>query len=438
MNTYLMIIGIAGVIILSFFFNILAKRTNIPSVLMLILLGMGIKALLSHNGVPDEDLQLHSMLEILGNIGLVMIVLEAALDLKLEKEKTGLIIQSFLTALFGLGGSMFALALFFGYIFPGTDLYTSILYATPLSIMSSAIIIPSVGGLVGHKKEFMVYESTFSDILGIMVFYFMIGAEGGAGGGSIFWEVTFNVLGTALLSVVVAYVMVYFFQHLQMQVKLFLIIGILLLLFAIGKYFHLSSLLIILAFGLVLNNTDLFFQGFLKKYFDKEKVKPILHDFHTLTLESAFLIRTFFFVVFGLSITISSLYNWEVAVNSIAIVAILFLVRFIVLKGIVKKDIVPQLWIAPRGLITVLLFFVLMESNTKIEQFDTGLLLYPILITSLIMMISLIMYRGEKVTEVLFHTVPIINTGKDPEVKQELKKRMEENTERQDFDGFRH
>jgi len=436
MNTYVLIVGIAGIIILSFFFNILAKRTNIPSVLLLIILGMGLKGVLTHYHVLDEDLQLGSILEILGNVGLVMIVLEAALDLKLEREKTPLIISSFLTAILALGGSMIALGAFFMYIFPGTGAYTAILYATPLSIMSSAIIIPSVGGLTGAKKEFMVYESTFSDILGIMVFYFMIGAEGGAGGGSIFWEIVLNILATTVLSVVVAYVLVYLFQHLQMQVKLFLIIGILLLMFALGKIFHLSSLLIILAFGLVLNNTDLFFQGFLKKYFDREKVKPILHDFHNLTLESAFLIRTFFFVVFGFSITISSLYDWEVAVNSFAIVAILFLIRWIILKVVVRKNILPQLWIAPRGLITVLLFFTLAESSSQIEQFDAGLLLYPILITSIIMMVALISYRGEKVTDVLFHSVPILNKMSDPERKEELEKRMEANTELQDFDGF--
>lgn len=430
--------GIAGIIVLSFFFNILAKRTNIPSVLMLIMLGMGLKVLLSHYNLLDHGVPIDRMLEILGNVGLVMIVLEAALDLKLHTDKRKLILQSFLTAFFALGGSMFALAAFFLYIFPDTNFYTAILYATPLSIMSSAIIIPSVGGLTGIKKEFMVYEGTFSDILGIMVFYFMIGAEGGAGGGSIVWEIILNVFITALLAVVVAYVMVYVFQHLKMQVKLFLIIAVLLFLFAVGKYFHLSSLLIILAFGLVLNNTDVFFQGFLQKYFDKDKMGPILHDFHNLTLESAFLIRTFFFVVFGLSITISSLYDWEVAVNSFAIVAILLVVRFAVLKLIVKKDILPQLWIAPRGLITVLLFFTLAESGSRIEQFDTGLLLYPILITSIIMMIALIMNRGEKVTDVLFHTVPILKNTQDPEVSEELKKRMQENTERQDFDGFRH
>lgn len=399
---------------------------------------MGLKVGLQSAGIFN-DIELDSILEILGNVGLVMIVLEAALDLKLEKEKMRMIFKAFLVALLGIGGSMFALGAFFVYIFPSTGWYTALLYAIPLSIMSSAIIIPSVGGLRGEKKEFMVYESTFSDILGIMVFYFMLGADGHAGGGSIAWEILLNILGTMVLSVIVAYVMVYLFQHLQMQVKLFLIIAVLLLLFAVGKYFHLSSLLIILAFGLVLNNTDVFFRGFLKKYFDKEKVRPILHDFHNLTLESAFLIRTFFFVVFGLSITVSSLYNAEVAINSFAIVGILFAIRFLILRFVAKDHLFPELLIAPRGLITVLLFFVLAKyEGVEIKNFDTGLLLYPILISSLVMMIALIVNRGEKVTDVLFHSIPLINSSTDPEKKAEIKKRIQKNTEGQDFDGFRH
>tara|TARA_B110000305_G_scaffold242084_1_gene319708 strand:- start:1585 stop:2850 length:1266 start_codon:yes stop_codon:yes gene_type:complete len=414
MNPYFLIIALAGIIILSFFFNVISEKTNIPSVLMLIGLGMGLKAWMTSQGIIDDDLELDSILEVLGNVGLVMIVLEAALDLKLERDKRGLILRSFLIALLGIGGSMFALGGFFMYIFPDTSLYTAIIYAIPLSIMSSAIIIPSVGRLIENKREFMVYESTFSDILGIMTFYFMIGADGGAGGGSLILEISLNVLGTIVLSVIVAYVMVYLFQHLQMQVKLFLIIGILMLLFAVGKIFHLSSLLLILAFGLVLNNTDLFFQGRLSKIFDKEKVKPILHDFHTLTLESAFLIRTFFFVIFGLSISISSLYNFEVAVNSAVIVAVLYCIRYLLLRVFGKGHMFPEVFIAPRGLITVLLFFVVAKNESfTIENFDTGLLLYPILITSMIMMVALITYRGEKVTDVIFQKLPLRKNNKE-------------------------
>jgi len=437
MNAYLLIIALSSVIVLSFFFNIISKKTNIPSVLMLIVLGICIKLVMNMTELRDKDLGIDSLLEILGNIGLVMIVLEAALDLKLERKKAGLLLRSLAVSSVSLAGSIVLIGALFYYIFPGADYYTCLIYAGPLSIMSSAIIIPSVGGLRGEKKEFMVYDSTFSDILGIMVFYFMLGEEGTVGGTS-FGGIVSNLGVTILMSIIVAYGLVYIFQHLKMQVKLFLIIAVLMLMFALGKYFHLSSLLTILAFGVVLNNTDIFFGGRLTKYFDKQAVKPILHDFHNLTLESAFLIRTFFFVLFGISITLSSLYDWRVAINGAVIVLILYGIRFVALRFIAPKHVFPELYIAPRGLITVLLFFVILkDERINIPGFDAGLLLYPIIITSLIMTIGLIMHQGEKVTDVLFNRLPHVNTDSEEEDMNEIyKKRIEDNVENRDFDGF--
>ncbi|MGB0933230.1 MAG: cation:proton antiporter [Lishizhenia sp.] len=437
MNPYLLIMAASTVIILSFFFNIIAKKTNIPSVLMLIILGVVIKESFGGNQLENE--QYHSILEVLGNVGLVMIVLEAALDLKLEKEKAKMILASFLVALVALAGSTLLIAYLFQYMFPDAELYTRIVYAVPLSIMSSAIIIPSVGGLTGVKKEFMVYESTFSDILGIMVFYFLIGADSPEStGGSVALDILINIGITIALSVFVAYSLVFLFQHLKMQVKLFLIIGVLMLLFAAGKFFHLSSLLIILAFGLVLNNTDIFFRGYLAKHFDTSKVKPILHDFHILTLESAFIIRTFFFVIFGMSITLASFYDLNVFINSLAIVGVLYAVRYITLLIFARKNIFPELFIAPRGLITILLFFVVTNGDQfNIPNFDPGLLLYPILITSIIMTISLISYRGEKVKDVLLPQLPLKRKDKDNNGKNdEYQERIIKNVEGHDFDGF--
>jgi hypothetical protein len=437
MNPYLLIILCSAVIILSFFFNIISKKTNIPSVLLLIGLGMGIKGLMNMTELRDKDLGIDSLLEVLGNIGLVMIVLEAALDLRLEKSKSGLLLRSLGVSTLSLIGCIFGIAGLFMYIFPGTTFYSASLYAVPLSIMSSAIIIPSVGSLHGAKKEFMVYDSTFSDILGIMIFYFMLGEEGTSGGTS-FGGIVQNIVITILMSLVVAYGLVYIFQHLKMQVKLFLIIAVLLLMFALGKYFHLSSLITILAFGLVLNNSHVFFPGRFAKFFDRQSVEPIVHDFHNLTLESAFLVRTFFFVLFGISISIASLYDWRVAVNGICISLILYVVRYLSLRLLSKKNMFPELWIAPRGLITVLLFFVILKDDrVDIPGFDPGLLLYPIIITSVVMTIGLIMHRGEKVKDVLFYKLPLVKTEKDGEGMNDIyKKRIDENVEKRDFDGF--
>jgi Kef-type K+ transport system membrane component KefB len=418
MNTYIFIIGVSAVIILSFLFNILAKRTNVPSVLMLIALGIGIQYLAPHLGLEfEEDHHLMNQLKILGNIGLILIVLEAALDLELKKEKIGIILRSFSVALIALVGSSFLIAMVITLFFADASLIKALIYAIPLSIMSSAIIIPSVGGLDNSKKEFMIYESTFSDILGIMFFYFLIQNADSESAGAVLANIGKNIGITLIISIIASYALVVLFQKITSQVKLFLIIAVLMCLYAIGKSFHLSALIIILMFGLVLNNTGLFFRGPMKKLTNKETLKPIFHDFHVLTLESAFVTRTFFFVLFGITIHLASLIDLRTAIISSVIIASLYLVRWISLLAIVQKSITPQLYIAPRGLITILLFYAIPDGwmdfhgeildqysprfDMTIQSFESGILLFTILITSLIMMVSLVMNRGGKIKDVL-------------------------------------
>jgi len=438
-DPYLLIIGIAGIIIISFLFNILSKKTNIPSVLMLILLGIVIKEVGGEKFNHELFANL-SVLNIVGNAGLVMIVLEAALDLNLKREKIGMILRAFFVALIALVGSSFAIAYLIMWSIPDADnLYNALVYAVPLSIMSSAIIIPSVGGLKGHKKEFMVYESTFSDILGIMFFYFLIEPRPeNSTASDIAISVASNIGITVVISIILSYALVYIFQKLTSQVKLFLIIAALMLMYAVGKKFHLSSLLIILFFGLVLNNTSLFFRGKLQKLVNKETVKPIMHDFHILTLESAFVIRTFFFVIFGMFITLSSLIDWKVALISLGIIAILYAIRFIVLKLIVVKDFKPQLYIAPRGLITILLFFAIEEKeHLRLKNFDEGILLFVIIISSFIMTWALIKYNGGKMKDVLLAQMPSLKVDKDHDgLNDNFEDNIEHNVEEQDFNNF--
>lgn len=416
MNAYSVIILAASVIIISSFFNWIGKRTNIPSVLLLILLGIGAQFLAKEFDITREELGLGFLLEILGNVGLVFIVLEAALDLKLKRENTGMMIRAFLAATIGLGLNIFAIGWLFHSIYIGSDWYTSFVFAVPLSILSSAIIIPSVGGLIKQKKEFMIYESTFSDILGIMVFYFMLGAEGSVSNSSVALDIGINIGATILLSVVSSVLLVFLIQRMKLEVKLFLVIAILLLLFAVGKTYHLSSLLLILVFGLLLNNTGVFFKGKIARFYKPEIVSEVLHDLHKLTLESAFVIRTFFFVIFGFSLQLASLYSWQTAIIGGLIVLILYASRLLTLGTISRKNLFPELWIAPRGLITILLFFALEQHpGFVIKGFDIGVLLYPIFISSVVMTIGLLMSKGRSFGQALKEQIPHLEPSEDAE-----------------------
>lgn len=381
LSSYNLIIEASIIVILSFWFNGISKRTNIPSVLMLIVLGIILQYVLKYF-VP-EALDFSGGLEILGIVGLIMIVLEAALELELKKEKIVPILKSMAVALLGLLGSAYVAALVLHQFIENMSMQSAWLYATPLSILSSAIIIPSVSGLSADKKEFHIYESTFSDIMGIMLFYYLIGGLNPAEDMGI-TGFAGNLVLTLLIGLVASYAIILIFQQIKSQAKLFLLIAVLLLLYAIGKKFHLSSLIIILIFGLVIANVKLFFPGKMAVFIEEQKLNQIYHELHIITLETAFVVRTFFFVVFGLSIAVTSLLSLNVALVSLLILASIYIIRFVLLKVFLGKDIRPQLFVAPRGLITVLLFYAI-PAEAQVVHFESGILLFVIIATSLVM-----------------------------------------------------
>ncbi|MEM7574945.1 MAG: cation:proton antiporter [Bacteroidota bacterium] len=407
METYNLIIEASVIIILSFLFSEISKKTNIPSVLLLIALGVILKVILDQFGYQLPDLM--KLLTLLGTLGLIMIVLEAALELKLERDKYIPIAKSLFIAFVGLMLSIWVAAIILKEMVPGMTNQLAWIYATPLSILSSAIIIPSVESLKPAKREFHIYESTFSDILGIIVFYFLLNQAGfsehapvdaahahdghhaSEGGGIIAYSL--NNLLTMLASLVASYIIVLVFQRIKTHVKLFLLIAVLLLLYAVGKKLHLSSLIIILVFGLMIANLKLFFRGPLRKWLHLDKVQNLYEGLHVVTMETAFVVRTFFFVIFGLTISLTSLFSIQVAMISLLIVVSIYLIRLLILLIFVGRDITPQLYIAPRGLITILLFYAIPE-EAQIEGFDDAILLFVIISTALIMTFSLIAERN--------------------------------------------
>ena len=395
-DPYVFAIVICLVIVLSYAFSIISKRTNIPSVLLLIGLGVGAQYELRYLSINVGSV-LFQILEVLGIFGLIMIVLEAALDLKLTRDKLPLISKSLGVALLALVGTSLAIAWLLHY-FVIPNFLTALVYAVPLSVMSSAIIIPSVAGLSEHKREFLIYESTFSDILGIMYFYFLIGNLEVQRVGAVVTDVFSNITITIVLSVLLGYLLVWFFQQLSAQVKLFLLIAVLVLLYSVGKLFHLSSLVIILIFGLMLNNYQLFFRDRIKHWIDRVAIDKTIEEFHLVTIESAFVVRTFFFVVFGMTLDLTTLLDEETLLISLAIVVATYLIRYLCLKTVLLRRIVPELWVAPRGLITILLFFAIPLELTT-ERFNSGILLSTVLVTSIIMTIALIVKPKEEATE---------------------------------------
>lgn len=396
---YYIIIAASVVIVLSYLFNWISEKTNFPAVLSLIILGIIAQQLIINAGLSYESVlktfQEIKLLELLGTLGLIMIVLEAALDLKIERKKLPLILKSLGIALGGLLISAFITASIFRIFIWDMSWIGAFIYATPLSILSSAIVIPSVKNLTEEQREFHVYESTFSDILGIMLFYFLLSLADDSSNAIAIGDFSISLIITLVVSVSLSYILLYVFQKLEAKVKLFLMIAVLMLLFSIGKLMHMSSLIIILIFGIILSNHRMFFSGKLNYLIDRETTDKIYDSFHLITMESAFVIRTFFFVIFGFTVVLTSLFSVNVAIISGLILMGIYLVRLIINKVVIKQNVRLTTLIAPRGLITLLLYYSIPQEFQN-PQFNEGILLFVIIISSLLMTYGLIRFGPKK------------------------------------------
>lgn len=384
-NSYIIIVLIAILVILSYGYSALSKKTRIPSVLMLLLTGIG--ARIAFDSMGYELPAMKQILEFIGIVGLILIVLEGALDLHLRRDKLWLIVRSFLSALIILLVSSFSIALGLQLFLSDISFYTCLVNAIPFAVISSAIAIPSVGQMQEKKKEFIIYESIFSDILGILFFNAVIDNPTMETSSALWMLGDLAII--LVISVIVSGLIILFINKTTMNIKFFLLIAVMVLLYAFGKMVHLSSLLMILFFGLILNNLDLFAKKRLGKHLDLEKLKDGIDRFKMVTNESAFLIRTLFFFIFGFTLHLQKMFTPQIIISGIVIVAIIYFIRFLYLKFLAHRNLFPELYVAPRGLITILLYYSI-PAELSLGFISEGVLFTVIIISSFVMMFGLL------------------------------------------------
>ena len=387
MTTYTILIILSGLVIFSYLFDLVASKTRLPSVLLLLLLGIGLRIF-----VDKLELQTFDFLKILptlGTVGLILIVFEGSLELKYEKQKNELIKGAFLSAMVILITTVSVIT-FIIYQITGHALYICLCNAIPFSVVSSAIAIPSAAALRSKAKEFIIYESSFSDILGIILFNFFISNQQIS-----ISSFTGLAMSTGLIlffSAISCVLLLYLMGKLSHHIKFFLILSILILIYAIGQSYHLSSLVLILSFGLFLNNADTIQHAWFRAIFIYKNLSTDLTQLHQLSAETAFIIRTFFFVIFGFTMNIYELNNKTVLANGFFILVSIYIIRLIYLKSFRKENSQTELFIAPRGLISILLYYNL-PATLKVPEIGASFLFMVVLGTSLVMSAGLLASR---------------------------------------------
>ena len=390
MSTLTILIVLPLLIIFSYLFDIISRKTKFPAVILLMFTGIIIRTGTTLYGFTEFGF-LENLIPVLGTVGLILIVLEGALELDIKRNKLPVILKGFFAAGIILVLNVLGVYLLF-YHFLGIGHQAAVIFAIPLSIISSAVAIPSSASLFERDKEFVVYESTFSDILGIMFFNYairqfetnqtMISMESIVGLG-------LQIIGVIVVSLFITYCLFQLLQKIEHHVKFFLILALLVLVYALGKFFHLPALVTIFIFGLFLSNVKTLLPDFMKRNLDLEETKKGLHEFHILTAESTFLVKTFFFLFFGFSINLSEFTTIDPFLYGLLIFGVMFGIRYVYFTTTTFKfKPSPLVFISPRGLISILLFLQIKEipfMDGIISVIDERVLLVVILASMLIM-----------------------------------------------------
>ncbi|MCW2119570.1 cation:proton antiporter [Flavobacterium sp. 7A] len=376
------IISLCILLLIAYLFDLTASYTKIPSVILLLLLGWIVKEVTQFFAIPIPDLS--STLPILGTIGLILIVLEGALELELNKSKIGLIKKSVLGALVPLLLMAFALAYAFHY-YGGYDFKTCLTNAIPFCVISSAIAIPSVRNLTSDQKEFTIYESSMSDIFGVVFFNFV--AYNTDFGLETFGYFSLEILVIITISIIATFLLSFLLNKIDHHIKFVPIILLVILIYEISKIFHLPALIFILVFGLAIGNLDEIKHLKWTKSFRLDLLNKEVIKFKELTVEATFIIRALFFLLFGYLIKTSEIINPDTILWALGIVAAIYALRFLQLL-LSKIPIFPLLFVAPRGLITILLFLSITPESV-LPFVNKSLIIQVILLTAIIMMIGL-------------------------------------------------
>jgi potassium/hydrogen antiporter len=394
---------IGGVILVGFFANLLFRVTKIPSVLLLIAIGVVL-------GPATGWITSASLIKIapfFGTMALLVILFEGGLELDIEsviRQAPKAAILAFLVFIFSVG-SVAALAFFVLHM----SLFNSLMIAGIFGAGSPAICLPVISGL-SIKKEIQTIlklESTLGDVLLIVTVLLILDFQTAGNQGSM------GMISRFFMSFVVAFVIASIAGALWSRLigwmgreplAYMLTLGFVFLLYFSVEELGGSAAIAVLLFGLMLENMHVVADRVserMRRLFgiDIRAEQFVLHEFmKNITEELSFLIRTFFFVYLGLILNFRSI-TLRIAISSAGIVILLLASRWIGVQSIKKRCLFTAgetqivMSMLPRGLATAVMAFLPTQYGVS------GTELLPIYAFTVIVLTNVLMTGGVIVAE---------------------------------------
>lgn len=409
MNLTLFFGLLGGLLVLAFVANKLARKTAIPDVLVLMATGIVLGPVLRLvDPAPFESIA-HGF----GTLALILILFEAGLDLNLRntlRHFPGGIMIAVVSYALSLAGCAFVLvhALHI-------PLRSAILAGAALACISSSIILPVLQqiDLSPALRSTLLVEASLSDALGVLTVGILLDLTGGPqaqatraptealmqrvlsnhSGGAVATAVVGGFLLKVLVSLIVALLAGLLWSRFLSTLSeerfwRVLTFAAVLLVYAAADAAGGSDLFAVIAFGTVLSNLPGKSRNLFELTWQKSRESKQLLTFHS---ELAFLIRSFFFVLLGLIVRFSRI--WDVALPSLELLAVLVIARWLAVQmsRVALHDIDARgreiaVLLIPRGLITAVLVFEIVDAKGPALGFLVTLAFSLILLSNLLLL----------------------------------------------------
>jgi len=177
-------------------------------------------------------------------------------------------------------------------------------------------------------------------------------------------------------------------RQLKHHIKYTPIVLLIILVYVVSKELHFPALLFILSLGLFLANFDKLSHI---RYIEKLQPEILKHEvrrFKEITVEMTFLIRSLFFLLFGFMIDAEKLINISSLLWALGIIMVIYSIRLILLRTFTITP-VPLVFMAPRGLITILLFLSIPQEHA-LPLVNESLIIQVIVFTAFLMILGML------------------------------------------------
>jgi cell volume regulation protein A len=381
---------LGGLLVLAFVANRQFRRTRVPDVVVLMLVGLMLGPLSGW----VEARQFQQVTHAFGTLALILILFEGGLEINLRetlRHFPGGLVLGFMTYL--LSFFLIGTVVWWSQQLSWTS---ALLVGAVLGCTSSSIVFPVLQQmeLRNPVKVPLLLEASLGDVLAVLSVKVLLDFV--RSGGPVFSSLVGGFVSKTVLSLLLALLAGVLWSRLlpMLSERRFwnvLTFSIVLLLYAGAEAVGGSGLFAVLGFGLTLANYPGIDPHMVQTAIGLE-IPAGNHHLKVLTFHSelAFLVRTFFFVLLGVVVEFAGLRGY--LLPALGALGALFLARWLALKasGWAWKGIEPAereliLWMMPRGLITAVLSIQVFEGRGGAEfTFLPALAFAVILATNLI------------------------------------------------------